>query len=185
MDEESIPHPHGVIISDDNSNVLIINDIKQSDDGTYQCIASNKGGNATTNPAKITVYGKTIIRSVDLSCCINIGNPTVNLLPHQTLGVLNEQFQITRNATNDKDAPHSMMFTWMTPDGVDRNVNMTSEDDDHTASSTLYISRLARSDNGTYKCYVTNNNVSNASVVTSTIVIVEGWWYSYMHHIRA
>ena len=49
---------NGVITPDDNSNVLIINDIKQSDDGTYQCIASNKGGNATTNPAKITVYGK-------------------------------------------------------------------------------------------------------------------------------
>ena len=72
-----------------------------------------------------------------------------------------------------------MMFTWMTPDGVDHNVNMTSEDDAHTASSTLYISRLARSDNGTYKCYVTNNNVSNASVVvTSTTVIVEGWCYT-------
>ena len=67
------------------------------------------------------------------------------------------------------------MFTWMTPYGVDPIVNMTSEDDDHTASSTLYISRLARSDNGTYKCYVTNNNVSSANVVTSTSVIVEGW----------
>ena len=87
---------------------------------------------------------------------------------------MDEQFQITCNATNDKDAPHNMMFTWMTPDGVDHNVNMTSEDDDHTASSTLYISRLTRSDNGTYKCYVTNNNVSNARVVTSTTVIVKG-----------
>ena len=96
-------------------------------------------------------------------------------LPNLTLGVLGEQFQITCNATNDKDAPHNMMFTWMTPDGVDPIVNMTSEDDDHTASSTLYIGRLARSDNGTYKCYVTNNNVSSANVVTSTSVIVEGW----------
>ena len=44
---------NGVIISsDDNSNVLRINEIKQSDDGTYQCIASNKGGNATSNPAR-------------------------------------------------------------------------------------------------------------------------------------
>ena len=51
---------NGVIISDDNSNVLRINEIKQSDDGTYQCIASNKGGNATSNPAMIKVYGKTI-----------------------------------------------------------------------------------------------------------------------------
>ena len=99
--------------------------------------------------------------------------------------MLDEQFQITCNATNDNDAPHNMMFTWITPDGVDHNVNMTSEDDDHTASSTLYISRLARSDNGTYRCYVTNNNVSNASVVTSTIVIVKGLWYSCMEHIRA
>ena len=49
---------NGVIISDDNSNVLRINEIKQSDDGTYQCIASNKGGNATSNPAMIIVYGK-------------------------------------------------------------------------------------------------------------------------------
>ena len=90
---------------------------------------------------------------------------------------MGEQFQITCNATNDKDAPHNMMFTWMTPDGVDPIMNMTSEDDDHTASSTLYISRLARSDNGTYKCYVINNNVSNASVVTTaTTVIVEGWF---------
>ena len=49
---------NGVIISDDNSNVLRFNEIKQSDDGTYQCIASNKGGNATSNPAMIKVYGK-------------------------------------------------------------------------------------------------------------------------------
>ena len=70
------------------------------------------------------------------------------------------------------------MFTWMTPDGVDHNVKITSEDDDHTASSTLYITRLARSDNGTYKCYVTNNNASNASVVTSTTVTVEGLCYT-------
>ena len=86
--------------------------------------------------------------------------------------MLGEQLQITCNAINDEDAPQNMMFTWMIPDRVDHNVNMTSEDDDHTASSTLYISRLTRSDNGTYKCNVTNNNVS--SVVTSTTVIVEG-----------
>ena len=110
-----------------------------------------------------------------------VDKPTVNPLPHQILGVLDEQFQITCHATNDKDAPHTMMFTWITPDGVGHNVNMTSEDD-HTASSTLYISSLARSDGGTYKCYVTNNNVSNARVVTSTTVIVKGLCYN-MHII--
>ena len=169
---------NGVIISDDNSYVLRINEIKQSDDGTYQCIASNKGGNVTSNPAMITVYGKRNLLNLKVKIChINTDEPIVNALPHQTLGVLDEQFQITCNATNDKDAPHNVMFTWMTPDGVDHNVNMISENDDHTASSTLYINRLARSDNGTYKCYVTNNNVNNASVVTSTTVIIEGWCY--------
>ena len=49
---------NGVIISDDNSNVLSINKVKQSDDDVYQCIASNKGGNVTSNPAMITVYGR-------------------------------------------------------------------------------------------------------------------------------
>ena len=52
---------NGVIISDDNSNVLSINEIKQSDDGILQCIASNKGGNVTSNPAMIKVYGKILI----------------------------------------------------------------------------------------------------------------------------
>ena len=47
-----------VVISDDNSNVLSINKIKQSDDSIYHCIASNKGGNATSNPVMIKVYGK-------------------------------------------------------------------------------------------------------------------------------
>ena len=75
-----------------------------------------------------------------------------------------------------------MMFKWMAPDGVDPIVNITSEADDHTASSTLYISRLARSDNGTYKCYVTNNNVSNASVVTT--VIIEGLCSCLLFHNR-
>ena len=57
---------NGVIISDDNSNVLRINEIKQSDDSTYQCIASNKGGNATSDPVMITVYGKRILKNFNL-----------------------------------------------------------------------------------------------------------------------
>ena len=57
---------NGVIISDDNSNVLRINEIKQSDDGTYQCIASNKGGNTISNPAMIIVYGKRILKCLNL-----------------------------------------------------------------------------------------------------------------------
>ena len=61
---------NGVIISDDNSNVLRINQTKQSDDGTYQCIASNKGGNAISNPAMIIVYGKSMCLKCPM-CLIN------------------------------------------------------------------------------------------------------------------
>ena len=57
---------NGVITSDDYSNVLRINEIKQSDDGTYQCIASNKGGNATSNPAMVILYGKRILICLNL-----------------------------------------------------------------------------------------------------------------------
>ena len=57
---------NGIIISDDYSNVLRINEIKQSDDGTYQCIASNKGGNTTSNPAMVIVYGKRILKCFNL-----------------------------------------------------------------------------------------------------------------------
>ena len=59
---------NGVIISDDNSNVLRINEIKQSDDGIYQCIASNKGGNVTSNPAMIKVYGKKFLITMQTFC---------------------------------------------------------------------------------------------------------------------
>ena len=52
---------NGVIMSHGNSSVLRINQIRQSDDGTYQCIASNKGGNVSSNPAMIIVYGKDIV----------------------------------------------------------------------------------------------------------------------------
>ena len=154
--------------------MLSINEIKLSDDGIYHCIVSNKGGNTTSYLAMIRVYGEWIYHKYTSFefYTLNTDKPTVIPLPPQTLGVLDEQLQITCNAINDEDAPQNMMFTWTIPDGVDHNVNMTSEDDDHTASSTLYISRLIRSDNGTYKCNVTNNNIS--SVVTSTTVIVEG-----------
>ena len=47
---------NSVIIFDDNSSVLRINEIKLSDDGVYQCIVSNKGGNITSNPGLINVY---------------------------------------------------------------------------------------------------------------------------------
>ena len=46
------------VVSDANSNMLGINNIAQSDEGMYKCVASNKGGMVKSKPATITVYGK-------------------------------------------------------------------------------------------------------------------------------
>ncbi|XP_065886416.1 uncharacterized protein [Dysidea avara] len=148
---------NGVTLSGGNLNMLTIYKTKESDEGTYQCIAINKAGNVTSRQAVIIIYDK----------------PKVVQLAHQSHGVLGEEFKITCSATNDRDA-QDMTFAWIVPDGVDDFVIMTSKDDHYTASSTLYISKLARSDYGTYKCLVTNNGTKNdESVVTSTVVIVE------------
>ena len=43
-----------------NSNTLVIPDVRSSDDNTYTCVASNEGGNATSNAIKLTVIGMTM-----------------------------------------------------------------------------------------------------------------------------
>ena len=43
-----------------NSNILVIPDVRSSDDNTYTCVASNEGGNASSNATKLTVIGMTI-----------------------------------------------------------------------------------------------------------------------------
>ena len=44
-----------------NNNTLVIPDVRSSDDNTYTCVASNEGGNASTNATKLTVTGMAII----------------------------------------------------------------------------------------------------------------------------
>ena len=43
-----------------NSNTLVIQDVRSSDDNTYTCVASDEGGNTSSNAAKLTVTGMTI-----------------------------------------------------------------------------------------------------------------------------
>ena len=45
-------------IPDVYSRMLKISNIKESDEGVYKCVASNKGGRVESNPAIVTVYGK-------------------------------------------------------------------------------------------------------------------------------
>ena len=48
----------GVDVSDANSNMLVITNITELDEGQYKCVASNKGGMAMSKPATVTVYGE-------------------------------------------------------------------------------------------------------------------------------
>ena len=44
-----------------NTNTLVIPDVRSSDDNTYTCVASNEGGSVSSNGAKLTVTGMTMI----------------------------------------------------------------------------------------------------------------------------
>ena len=44
-----------------NTNSLVIPDVRSSDDNTYTCVASNDGGNVSSNTARLTVTGMTMM----------------------------------------------------------------------------------------------------------------------------
>ena len=44
-----------------NSNTLVIPNVRSSDNNTYTCVASNEGGNVSSNAAQLTVTGKTMM----------------------------------------------------------------------------------------------------------------------------
>jgi len=41
-----------------NTNILVIPDVRLSDDNTYYCTISNDGGSVTSDPVQLTVTGK-------------------------------------------------------------------------------------------------------------------------------
>ena len=44
-----------------NSNTLVIPNVRSSDDNTYTCVVSNKGGSNTSNAAQLTVTGMSMM----------------------------------------------------------------------------------------------------------------------------
>ena len=44
-----------------NTTTLVIPDVRSSDDNTYNCVASNEGGSATSNSTTLTVTGMTMM----------------------------------------------------------------------------------------------------------------------------
>jgi len=48
---------NGTPLSGADSNILKITNINELHEGTYKCVASNRGGQDESNPAMITVFG--------------------------------------------------------------------------------------------------------------------------------
>ena len=48
------------IVSGSESKRLTFTDIQESNEGTYMCRASNKGGMVVSNPGTITIYGESM-----------------------------------------------------------------------------------------------------------------------------
>jgi len=44
-----------------NNNTLVIPDVRSSNDNTYTCVASNEGGNVSSNTVQLTVTGMTMM----------------------------------------------------------------------------------------------------------------------------
>ncbi|XP_065918141.1 receptor-type tyrosine-protein phosphatase S-like isoform X3 [Dysidea avara] len=128
--------------------------IKTDGQVTYRCTVTNEAGSVASDIANINVYGP----------------PIVQELPQQVHVVLGEEFQITCTATNHKNSPMNMTFSWKTPNGVEYNYTTTDEDDSRTASSILHINRVVHS--GGYKCIAGIGGTINASVSTNIVVEV-------------
>ena len=48
-------------VTDINRNTVVIPNVRSSDDNTYTCVASNEGGNVSSNAVQLTVTGKTMM----------------------------------------------------------------------------------------------------------------------------
>ena len=52
----------GLVLSGANSSILRFAEIKESDEGVYKCVVSNKAGRVEASPAAVTVYGKQFVQ---------------------------------------------------------------------------------------------------------------------------
>ncbi|XP_065904870.1 cell adhesion molecule Dscam1-like isoform X3 [Dysidea avara] len=111
-----------------NTHTLVIPDVRSSDDNTYTCVASNEGGNASSNGAKLTVTG----------------------LPEVTVTPSNQSVEVTRTAifttTVSGVGVKSFMYQWR------HNGTIISGEN----GNTLVITNVMETDSGNYDCIVTN-----------------------------
>ena len=100
------------------------------------------------------------------------GPPLVEGLPQQLHAVLGKEFQITCTATNDQDAPMSLILSWTTPNGID--ITPTDEHNGLTTTSTLHISNVTHNHGGVYQCTASNGEHQGNNVSVTSTLVVEG-----------
>ena len=83
---------------------------------------------------------------------------------------LGREFQITCNATNDRDAP--MNLTKPTPNSID--IMTTDKHDGLRATSTLRISNVTHDHSGVYQCTASNGEHQGNNVSVTSTLVVEG-----------
>ncbi|XP_065912159.1 uncharacterized protein [Dysidea avara] len=126
-----------------NTNSLVIPDVRSSDDNTYTCVASNEGGNVSSNTARLTVTG----------------------LPEVTVTPSSQSVEVTRTAmfttTVSGVGVENFMYQWR------HNRTIINEEN----NITLIIIGVMSSDTGDYECIVTNEYGNNIVSSVSTLVI--------------
>ena len=93
-------------------------------------------------------------------------------MPQQLHAVLDKEFDITCTATNDQDAPMSLILSWTTPTGVD--ITTTDEHDGLITTSTLHISNVTHNHGGVYQCTASNGEHQGNNVSVTSTLVVEG-----------
>ena len=93
-------------------------------------------------------------------------------MPQQLHAVLDKEFDIICTATNDQDAPMSLILSWTTPNGVD--ITRVDERNGLTTTSTLHISNVTHNHGGVYQCTVSNGEHQGNNVSVTSTLVVEG-----------
>ncbi|XP_065898770.1 basement membrane-specific heparan sulfate proteoglycan core protein-like isoform X3 [Dysidea avara] len=111
-----------------NTNILVISDVKSSDDSTYTCTISNGGGSATSDPAQLTVTGLPVV---------TVDPPSQSVEVTQTV-----KFTTTVSGVGKEN----FTYQW----------RHNKEDINGETSNTLTIVSVTEDHSGTYECVVKN-----------------------------
>ena len=126
-----------------NTNTLVIPDVRSSDDNTYTCVASSEGGSVSSNIARLTVTGMTMMLLCE--CCIGgTGLPEVIVSPSSLSVEVTHTAMFTTTVSGV--GVENFMYQWRHNGTI-----ITGETRD-----TLMITNVMESDSGDYESIVTN-----------------------------